>query len=641
MTGFSALAVAEEGEREDGSQLTGVSKILGPRWLQIPNLTIGFLGVQVLWSIEMAYASPYLLSLGLKKSLMAIVFLAGPLSGLIVQPIIGVLSDNSKSRFGRRRPYMLLGVALSVFGLFLLGFTRQFAGIFTLPGTTANDTLTIWLAVLSIYCVDFSVNIVQAVDRALLVDTLPTSEQANGNAWIARMLGIGSVAAFFVGNIDLTAIFPMLGKTQLEVLSIITITLLIIPHLTMSYCVKEKVLLYFKYLGSSQAEKGVIAELRLLWDTMFTLPRVIRQICYIQLFAWIGWFPVLFYTTVYIGELYKRANPLPADADNGAIQRWDAEATRLGTRVMLYGSVLTMATNFLAPLFVYDEAAEKERNGNQWVEVKNPQIYKVHPATLWAASHLLFSCCMGATLFTSSVAGATILMTLTGFSWAITLWVPFSLLGEAIRSDSSPLSEGLDSDDASILLCNRRSGDSPFGDRYSEERRFLLVGEEKEELEEEKEEGSGVSSRSSVSIEGGNGEVRVRENAYVAGAKEAGGGDLSAKAGVILGIHNIFIVIPQFLMTGLSSIIFAIFEPTKSVLHHHRPGNTRPIGNVTLAASANTTLNDLLSLRDEDSDQVDQADGPNSVAIIFRLGGIAAVVAFVLCLRLSRELKRR
>ncbi|KDQ54087.1 hypothetical protein JAAARDRAFT_410743 [Jaapia argillacea MUCL 33604] len=656
MTGFSALPVTEEGEREDGSQLTGVSKILGPRWLQLPTLTIGLLGVQVLWSVEMSYASPYLLSLGLKKSLMAVVFLAGPLSGLIVQPVIGVLADNSKSRFGRRRPYMLSGVALCVFAVLLLGFTRQFAGIFTMSATTANDILTIWLAILSIYCIDFSVNAVQAVDRALLVDTLPTSEQASGNAWAARMLGIGSVAGFFVGNIDLTSIFPMLGKTELEVLSIITAVLLIITHSIMSYCVKEKVLV----ASTSQAEKGLVAEMKLLWDNMLKLPRVIRQICFIQFFAWLGWFPVLFYTTVYIGELYKRANPLPADADDGAIERWDAEATRLGTRAMLYSAVLSLVTNFLAPLFAYDEEAEKERNGNEWFEVKSPQACKVHLATLWAASHLLFACCMGATLFTSSVAGATILMSLTGFAWAITQWVPFSLLGEAIRSDTFTLSDDPDPDAASILLGdtrNRRSGDSPFRDRTSEERRFLVVGDE----EEEEEEGV-VSGRSSVSVEGGNGEVRVRahesvlmqhpearlspsrpalrEDTPLAGAKKVGGGDLSAKAGVILGIHNIFIVIPQFLVTGLSSIIFAIFEPTKSVLHGHHPGNTPPIGNVTLATPANNTLNELLFLRDEDG-EVDQADGPNSVAIIFRLGGIAAAAAFVLCLRLSRELKRR
>ena len=55
MTGFSALPVAEEGGQDDSVQLVGVSKILGPGWLQLPTLTVGLLGVQVLWSVEMSY----------------------------------------------------------------------------------------------------------------------------------------------------------------------------------------------------------------------------------------------------------------------------------------------------------------------------------------------------------------------------------------------------------------------------------------------------------------------------------------------------------------------------------------------------------------------------------------------------------
>ena len=79
----------------------------------------------------MGYASPYLLSLGLSKSAMAAVFAAGPLSGLVVQPLVGALADSSTSRFGRRRPYMLLGTAICVVAMLLLGFTRDVAAVFT------------------------------------------------------------------------------------------------------------------------------------------------------------------------------------------------------------------------------------------------------------------------------------------------------------------------------------------------------------------------------------------------------------------------------------------------------------------------------------------------------------------------------
>lgn len=79
----------------------------------------------------MSYASPYLLSLGVSKSHMAVVFLAGPLSGLVMQPLIGVLADNNTSRLGRRRPYMFVATLICVVGMLLLGWTRQVASWFT------------------------------------------------------------------------------------------------------------------------------------------------------------------------------------------------------------------------------------------------------------------------------------------------------------------------------------------------------------------------------------------------------------------------------------------------------------------------------------------------------------------------------
>jgi len=120
-------------------QWLGYSKVKGPGWLKMPILTVGMLGLQIIWSVEMSYASPYLLSLGLSKSFMSIVFLAGPLSGLIVQPLIGVLSDGSHSRFGRRRPYILFGALVSFGAMYLLGFTRQFAGLVTTKGSPAVE----------------------------------------------------------------------------------------------------------------------------------------------------------------------------------------------------------------------------------------------------------------------------------------------------------------------------------------------------------------------------------------------------------------------------------------------------------------------------------------------------------------------
>ncbi|KAI0943211.1 hypothetical protein AcW1_002427 [Taiwanofungus camphoratus] len=667
MTGFAALPLAEHGGGGGGSSahsphLVGVAKVLGPRWLQLPALTLGLLGVQVFWSIEMSYATPYLISLGLSKAAVAIAFLAGPLSGLIVQPLIGVLADNSKSRFGRRRPYMLAGTCVCVTSMLLLGFTRPFATLFTPAGSIANHVLTISLAILALFSVDFSINAVQAVDRALLVDTLPPTDQADGNAWAARMLGLGSVAGYFIGNVDMTRLVPIPGATELEVLAVLGSFVLVAMHLVTALCTRERVV-----VGSKRSDKSFRKELRDIWDNARTLPSVIRQICTIQFFAWLGWFPVLFYTSAFIGDLHKRTSPLPPS--DPAL---DAEATRLGSRALFYSSILSLAANLVLPFFVR-EAAGSQRllqsklgsagtgkgRGSAWL--RRLGRAKVSLAALWAVSHAVFAVCMGATFFYSSVGTAMVFTTLTGFSWSITQWAPFSLLAEAILTEGSSANE----DASSIMLqdtrTRRASGDIALGG--DEHERQFLVGDDEDDEDEDEDENVTLrddertrkeeedreleeevrSFRSSASMDssdepGDRDGVRERRDAFMNNATartshlDVGMPDenddtheegetrsgLAAKAGIIIGIHNIFIVTPQFVMTGIASIIFAILEPGKSALGH--TGNIK-VGNGTSGvdeAAGNATsmaVRSILQARDEEASL---NNTPNSYAIVFR-----------------------
>ena len=98
--------------------------------VQMALLTFSMIGLQFCWGTEMTYASPYLLSLGLSKSKLSLVWVAGPLSGLVMQPIIGMVSDKSTSRFGRRRPFMVAGTVAVMACLLLLGWMSEVVGWF-------------------------------------------------------------------------------------------------------------------------------------------------------------------------------------------------------------------------------------------------------------------------------------------------------------------------------------------------------------------------------------------------------------------------------------------------------------------------------------------------------------------------------
>jgi solute carrier family 45 protein 1/2/4 len=126
-------------------------------------LTISIGGLQIAWSVELSNGSPYLLSLGLSKSLMALVWIAGPLSGTLVQPYVGMLSDNCRISWGKRKPFMLGGAAATILSLLFLAWTKEivcgFLGIFGAdPESQGVKVSVIIVAVIWVYILDFAIN---------------------------------------------------------------------------------------------------------------------------------------------------------------------------------------------------------------------------------------------------------------------------------------------------------------------------------------------------------------------------------------------------------------------------------------------------------------------------------------------------
>jgi solute carrier family 45 protein 1/2/4 len=166
-------------------------------------LTISIGGLQIAWSVELSNGSPYLLSLGLSKSLMALVWIAGPLSGTLVQPYVGMLSDNCRLRWGKRKPFMLGGAAATICSLMFLAWTKEIVtgvlGLFGAdPESDGVKITVICIAVLWVYILDFAINTgmsrlavlclprrvtvlticpVQAAIRAFIVDCAPAHQQ--------------------------------------------------------------------------------------------------------------------------------------------------------------------------------------------------------------------------------------------------------------------------------------------------------------------------------------------------------------------------------------------------------------------------------------------------------------------------------
>jgi solute carrier family 45 protein 1/2/4 len=151
--------------------------------------------------------------------------------------------------------------------------------------------LTIGFAVLGFYIMDFSINAVQACLRALVIDLAPTRQQSQASAWASRMLGFGNVMGYFVGFLNLVALFPGMGSTQLEVLYNVGLIVFI-------SCIAWTCLFSWEKQHIPTIDehpKPWYTALNDLFYMLLHLPDPVQRICNAQFFAWMAWFPFLFY----------------------------------------------------------------------------------------------------------------------------------------------------------------------------------------------------------------------------------------------------------------------------------------------------------------------------------------------------------
>ena len=145
---------------------------------QIWNMCFGFLGIQFGFALQNANVSRVFQTLGADYNNLAILWIAAPVTGLIIQPIIGYLSDNTWGRFGRRRPYFMAGAVLASIALFFMPNSPE-----------------LWIAAGLLWIMDASINIAMEPTRAFVGDMLPKEQRGLGYAMQSFFIGVASVVA--------------------------------------------------------------------------------------------------------------------------------------------------------------------------------------------------------------------------------------------------------------------------------------------------------------------------------------------------------------------------------------------------------------------------------------------------------------
>jgi maltose/moltooligosaccharide transporter len=145
---------------------------------QIWNMSFGFLGIQFGFALQNANVSRIFETLGAKVDDIPILWIAAPVTGLIIQPIIGHMSDNTWNRLGRRRPYFLTGAILASLALFIM-----------------PNSPVLWIAAGMLWIMDASINVSMEPFRAFVGDMLPSEQRTTGFATQSFFIGTGAVIA--------------------------------------------------------------------------------------------------------------------------------------------------------------------------------------------------------------------------------------------------------------------------------------------------------------------------------------------------------------------------------------------------------------------------------------------------------------
>ncbi|MBC7004608.1 MFS transporter [Photobacterium sp. BZF1] len=254
---------------------------------QIWNMSFGFMGIQFGFGLQNANVSRIFETMGASIDQIPILWIAAPLTGLLVQPIIGYFSDRTWTVLGRRRPYFLCGAIASSLALIIMPYSPY-----------------LWVAAGMLWILDASINISMEPFRALVADNLPSEQRTQGFAVQTFFIGVGSVVAsampYLLSNVFDVANTAPSGEVPPSVkISFLCGALVFVASIlwtvlrTKEYSPQE--LAAFHNEAPEQEEEK--ASLKAIFADIKAMPKTMMQLAVVQFFSWFALFAMWIYTT--------------------------------------------------------------------------------------------------------------------------------------------------------------------------------------------------------------------------------------------------------------------------------------------------------------------------------------------------------
>lgn len=367
------------------------------------NFALGFLGLQFAWQMRIILSGPVTENLGADAFLYGLIWLAGPFTGMVVQPIIGALSDKTKSKFGRRRPYLLGGAIIASVALWIFPNSGNIAALFgNVPAWTG-----LLIAAVMIWVIDACINIAQGPYRALIPDVVPSEQHSLANSYISLAIGLGSViAAATAPVIKIIFHYQMSNQAQFIMAALAFSLAMIWTCLT----IKERSTLKTDTSKDETTTTGFWQSLK----DFFALSPEVSKICVMQFFTWIGMMcMMIFFTNFAVHTVYGVPDLTKLTSE---IQAQFLPAQTTATN---YSSMCFAIFNLVCFIIAIPIGILAGKFGNK----------KIHIISL--LSMVLAYLLMG--IFKTDPITVGIGMALSGIGWASVCALPFAMLSKYIK----------------------------------------------------------------------------------------------------------------------------------------------------------------------------------------------------------------
>ncbi len=368
------------------------------------NFALGFLGLQFAWQMRIILSAPVTENLGADPFIYGLIWLAGPFTGMVVQPLIGALSDKTKSRFGRRRPYLLGGAIIASLALWLFpnsGNIANFLGLSSFPWAG------LLIAAIMIWVIDACINIAQGPYRALIPDVVPQEQHSLANSYISLAIGLGSVVAAATAPVLKIVFHYQMSISAQFIMAALAFTL------AMTWTCLT---IHEKSTLNSEVSEEQVPHVG-FWQSMkefFALSPEVSKICIMQFFTWIGMMcMMIFFTNFAIHTVYGVPDLTKLAAD---VQ---AQFLPAQTSATNYSSICFAIFNLVCFLIAVPIGFLAGKFGNK----------KVHIISLLSmvAAYII----MG--VFKTSPVIVAAGMALSGIGWASVCALPFAMLSRYIK----------------------------------------------------------------------------------------------------------------------------------------------------------------------------------------------------------------